>query len=38
MTNILIGIVIFVFSVSFSTLIIWAVLEIAGNGKNSQSD
>ena len=35
MTNILIGIVIFVFSVSFSTL---AVLEIAGNGKNSQSD
>ena len=37
MTNILIGIVIFVFSVSFSSLIIWAVLEMA-SGKNSQSD
>lgn len=37
MTNILIGIVIFVFSVSFSSFVIWAVLEIA-SGKNSQSD
>jgi len=37
MTNILIGIVIFVFSVSFSSFVIWAVLEIA-SGKNHRVD
>ena len=37
MTNILIGIVIFVFSVSFSSLVIWAVLE-AASGKSDRVD